>query len=154
MLDPSTLGAAYVARLQAISALVTLMGGTTGNIQQYDDNYPTVVDYLKAVREMTTPGILVAHQETGPGKLASMEVWRHRYTAVVKPNGKISDVWALLVNGVPAGGDGLKMLSTAVHPSVFRMDIPILKRQFLPISEVAVLDYYEVTITFIERGDS
>ena len=128
-------------------------GGNSANIFAYVDEYPGKVDVLEAVRAMKAGSMMVAHQETGPGQLARMETWRHRVSVFVRPLGKVSDAWGQFVNGVPTTGDGLKMLYTeSINSALHRMNVPTLRRQFLPINEFTVLDYYEILVTFDEKG--
>ena len=153
MIAPLDIQNALVSKLQAIPALLLLVGSTAGNISAYVDEWPSRVDLLEAVRDMKPGEILVAHQETGPGQLARMETWRHRFSIYVKPLGKVSDVWYQFVNGIPTNGDGLKMLYTeSLDPTLHRMNTPSIRRQFLPVNEFTVLDYFEISVTFDERG--
>lgn len=151
MISPETLLTGLVGRLNAIAALVALC---PAGITAYVDEYPNPVDLMKAIREMPQGSILAAHQETGPGQLNRRETWRHRVSLYIRPAGKVSDAWFLIVTGVPTGGDGLKMLYTgAVHSALHRMNIPTIRRQFLAIDQFTTLDYFEVEITFDEKGD-
>lgn len=127
------------------------MGGNAANIIAYNDEWPGKVDLLEAVRDLLVGQMLVAHQETGPGLLGRMEKWKHRLSIYVKPKGTMSAAWYQIVNGVPTTGDGLPMISTSVHANLTEMETPSIRRQFLPVNEFTVLDYFEISMTFAER---
>ncbi len=153
MLATKTIQDGLVAKLRALAALVALMkDGNSANISAYIDEWPKKADLLEAVRDMDPGTILVAHQETGPANLARMEVWRHRFSVYLKPLGLMSDAWTQIVNGIPAGGDGLPMYMTEVVAGLHRMDTPSIRRQFLPVNEFTVIDYFEISISFAEKG--
>lgn len=153
MLAPQTIQEALVAKFQAIPALVALMkDGSASNIFAYIDEWPGRIDLLEAVRNLQEGALLVAHQETGPANLGRMEAWTHRLSCYLKPVGTMSAAWDQIVNGIPTGGDGLPMYLTEVHAKLHRMNTPTLRRQFLPISEVTVIDYFEISISFAEKG--
>jgi hypothetical protein len=140
-----------VANLQAIPALVLLMGNSASNIIAYNDEWPKKVDLLEAVRDLLPGQMLVAHQETGLGLLGRMEKWKHRFSIYLKPKGTMSAAWFQIVNGIPTTGGGLPMISTVVHPALTEMETPTIRRQFLPVGEYTVFDYFEISITFAER---
>lgn len=153
MLAPKTIQDALIAKYRAIPALVALMkDGSSSNIAAYIDEWPKKADLLEAVRDMDPGTMLIAHQETGPANLARMEVWRHRFSVYLKPLGLMSDAWFQIVNGVSAGGDGLAMYLTEVTTGLHRMDTPSIRRQFLPVNEFTVIDYFEINISFAEKG--
>lgn len=152
MLAPETIQNALVSKLQAIPALVALLS-SSATISAYVDEWPGKVDLLEAVRDLPEGSILIAHQETGPGQLAKMETWRHRLSLYVKPKGKMSDIWAQIVNGIPTNGDGLKMLYTeSLDAALHRMNVPTIRRQFLSVDQFTVIDYFEISVTFDEKG--
>lgn len=140
-------------KLRAIPSLVALMDGDAANISAHVDEWPQKVDLLEAVREMTPGTLIVAHQETAPGQLQRMETWRHRFSLFLKPKGKMSAAWAQIVNGIPTNGDGLPMLYTeSLHPNLHRMNPPAIRRQFTPIDQFTVVDYFEINVVLDEKG--
>ena len=70
----------------------------------------------------------------------------------LKPLGLMSDAWVQIVNGIPSGGDGLPMYLTEITAGLHRMDTPTIRRQFLPVNEFTVIDYFEISISFAEKG--
>ncbi len=152
MLAPETIQNALVTAYRDIPALVALMASSAA-IRAYVDEFPGKTDLLREIREAEAGSLIIAHLETGPGLLNRMEAWKHRFAAYVKPKGKMSAVWAEMVNGIPASGDGLPMLLTeSLNPKLHRMDTPRIVRQFLQVTETSVIDYFEVTLSFAEKG--
>lgn len=152
MLEPDTISDAIVSAWRSIPSLVALMAGDATKIYAYQDEYPTSVDVFESIRQMSPPSIMVVFQESGPGQLNRLEVWKHRFSAFVRPLGKISPVWAAMMNGLPLAV-AVKMRWSEVHPSLMRMDPPSLRRQFLQVSEFSTIDYFEASITYTEKGD-
>ncbi len=152
MTNPNDLIDALVAKLRAISALVIAVG-QAGYILAYKDNYPNNVNLVEALVELRTPGIMIVWRGSGPANSARREVWQHQFSIFIKAVGEAADFWDLIVDGVPAGGDGLKMLRTEIHPNVGQMNTPSIARRSLPISQFATLDYFEATLSLNEKGD-
>lgn len=152
MLAPETIQDALVAKLRAIPELVALFS-SSAQISSYIDEWPGKIDVLEAVRALEEGSMLVAFQETGTGRLDRMETWKHRLSIYLKPKGKMSDAWYWFVNGVPTGGDGLKMLYTKIHPGILRMNPPGIRRQFLTIDAAngVVIDYFEISVVLDEK---
>lgn len=155
MLAPETIQNALVSKLRAIPELVALFGD--GNqISAYIDQFPGKIDVLEAVRAQEEGSLLVVWQETSPGQINRRETWRHRFSLFLKPRGKVSDAWYWIVQGVPANGDGLKMLYTeSLNPALNRINTPAIRRQFLTVDAAngVVIDYFEINITIDEKGD-
>lgn len=152
MLAPETIQNTLVTKLRAIPALVALFSSAAA-IDAYIDQWPGKVDVLEAVRALEEGSLLVVYQECGVGRLDRMETWKHRLSLFLKPKGKMSDAWYQIVNGVPTGGDGLKMLYTQLHPAIQRMNPPTLRRQFLTIDAAngVVIDYFEISVVLDEK---
>lgn len=152
MLAPKTIQNALVDKLRAIPELVALFS-SADKISAYIDQWPGKVDVLEAVRSLEEGSLLVVYQECAEGRVGRMETWKHRLSLYLKPMGEMSDAWYWMVNGIPAGGDGLKMLYTQIHPAIQRMNPPRLIRQFLTIDAASgvVIDYFEISVVLDEK---
>jgi hypothetical protein len=152
LLEPETIQTALESKLRAIPALVTLMA-SSADIAAYVDEWPTKSNLTEAITQQRVGSILIAHLETSPGQLNRMETWRHRFALYIKPKGKMSAIWKQLVDGVPTNGDGLSMLRTeSLNSKLHSMNVPSCVRRFQSISDTTILDYFEVSYTFDEKG--
>ena len=156
MLNPADLLTAVVARLRDIPELVAVLDGDANNIYAYSDAFPTAANFREALIIQRRPSIMVMWQETGPGAWAKNEVWKHRFSLFIAASNGISPfaLMQLLVSGVPAAL-GVRMLNAQIHASVLPMDTPRFSRGFL-VTDVtgSTLDYYEMSLTLTERGDT
>lgn len=158
MIAPSTLAGNIVTALRAIPALVTAMGGTATRISAYADTFPQSVQLFQAVQDMPPPGMLVVWNGTEPYGRGLAEVWVHEFAVIVRPKPEtstatgISDIWLNFVDGIPTGMGGQKMLFTEVNSALYRMETPRIRRMSLPINERDSLDYFEITMRFVEKG--
>jgi hypothetical protein len=158
MIAPSTLAGNIVTALRAIPALVTAMGGTATRISAYADTFPQSVQLFQAIQDLPPPGMLVVWNGTGPYGRGLSEVWVHEFAVIVRPKPEtgtatgISDIWSNFVNGIPTAMGGQKMLFTEVNSALHRMETPSIRRMSLQVSETKVLDYFEITMRFVEKG--
>ncbi len=157
MINPAELVEALVAKLRAIPELVVEMEGDAGRIYAYHDSYPKRVSLPFAIYEMAVPSILVAWQGTAPGTFGGNEVWKHNLSLYLRareifeadPPSAYYKLFGLIVNGVPAGSSGQKLLYTTVHDGCYPMDTPSIHRA----TDEQGTDYFEVTVSFTEIGD-
>jgi hypothetical protein len=160
--NPAEIGAGFLAMLKTIPALVTEMGEDEDRIVFYEDVFPGTASKTFAIGQMVPPSILLCFEGTNPGVFNRMEVWRHRFSLLMRPgdkglgDGKATTLWSLLVNGVPtgqAGGQSLRMMYVAVHDNCYPMEVPSVQRNSLLVGDAAIIDYYEAQIVFTEYGD-
>ncbi len=159
MINPGTLVDAIVAKLRAIPELVAELGGEASRIRAYHYRYPQQASLARAIYEMESPSILVVWRGTDPGMVGRSEVWKHRFSLYLRSRevGEAEPVTAgyyrlveLLTNGVPAGGDGQRMLYTVIDPSCYPMDVPRL----VAAADLEGVDYFEVEFSLTEIGDT
>lgn len=156
MINPGTIADELVTLLKAIPALVTLVGGNAANIYAYHDTYPERVDLRLAVRQMPSPGVMVAWTGTQPSGI-STQFWKHEFSIFMRtaeeaktstPHGYY-DMFRQVVKGIPAG-QSLPIPYLTVDSNCEPMDTPAIHRQ----SGVEGLDFFEITLSFCEIGDS
>lgn len=150
MIDPAILRAAQVTALREIAALVTLVGGSTANIVDYEEEENG--DLFNTVFALAPPKILVVYQGTTPsGQYPS--VWQHNFSWIIRVAGSPTAVFAAIVNGVRTGGSGLALLLDSIHDKYEPMSLPQMRRAVIPISDRASKDYWEITTSYLSRGN-
>jgi len=150
VIDPALISAAIVSKLQAISTVVSEVE-VASNISAYEDDFPGSVSLFSAIAELSNPRILVVWNGSGPGQLARMEVWKHRFSLILKSRNKYTTLWAAIANGIPTGGDGLNFRKTTIHANCLPMDTPTCDRRTLLLTEQTTIDYFEVQFGLTER---
>ncbi len=153
MTNSAELVTALVMALRDIPELVTAMEGDRDRISGYYDHYPDESNIRLAIARMRPPAILVAWQGTVPGRSGPAEAWRHLFSLYLRAGQTAyTRLWHLIVNGVPASGDGQPMLFTEVHPDCYPIDTPSIRRNTLVIAaENVMLDYFEISTSLTEK---
>lgn len=155
MVNPQELLEALVTKLRDISDLVGELNGKEENIYAYYDRFPDRTSLERAISLIKAPAIMVAWQGTD---VTSEQIshWRHYFSLYLRAKKETNDppdgyflLYRLICKGVPAGGDGQPFMYTTVHASCLPPDIPPIQRR----SDAAGVDYFEVSIALIERGD-
>jgi hypothetical protein len=162
--------AALVSKLQAIPELVLELDGDPDAIIGYYDRACAMrlpdgsapANLRGAIIAMPKPGILIIWEGTGPNGNRGL-VWSHRFRLFLRAKPEYSGdtprgyaaLFSLIINGIPQGGDGQKLINTRVHPACDEMDIPSAQRAQLVIDEAGnTLDFFEVSLAFPEVGDN
>lgn len=158
MINPGDAIDAIVAALQAIPELTSAIGGPQ-NILAYHPTFPTKM-YFRQDLDALEPGqILVRYLGTAPGTLRENLVWKHDFGIYQNPPNtsaaeQSSDHYLFLmglINGIPATGDGNKMLNLAVVDGCEIMDVPTVS---IYTDLTLKRDYFFVKFTFPEIGDN
>ena len=156
MINPGILVEALVARLRAIPELVAEMNGEPRRIRAYHYRYPREASLARALYELDSPALLVVWRGTEPGRFGRDAVWQHRFSLFLRSR-EIFDQEAataayqiveLLIDGIPEGGDGQRMLDTVIDPSCYPMDVP----RVVAASDVEGVDVFEVELRLTEIG--
>lgn len=148
MTSPDTLRSALVTKLKAIAALVTLLGGDADNIVEYVEENEG--DSFGAIARLAPPCLLVMYTGTTPA--TGRELWRHNFSIIVRVSGSPAAIYKQIVDGVPTGGSGVRMLMEPLAAGVHPMEIPALQRRVIPVSDQSSFDYWEILIAFTEIG--
>jgi hypothetical protein len=157
MMNPGILVEALVAKLRAIPELVAEMNGEPRRIRAYHYRYPREASLARALYELDSPAVLVVWRGTEPGRFGRGGVWQHRFSLLVRSR-EIFDheaatagyyrIVELLINGIPAGGDGQRMVNTVIHESCYPMDLP----RIIGSSDAEGLDVFELEVRLTEIG--
>ena len=157
MINPSEISDNLVALFRSIPELVAEMEGDPERIQAYHDAYPDRVSAALAMYELSSPGILVIWQGTQPGTFGNSEVWKHQFSLILRardewkgePPAGYYRIFRLLWNGSPDGSaPGLQR--AVVHTDCQPADVPTIARA----TPQEGMDFFEVSVTFTEIGDS
>lgn len=151
MLSETVLIDAQVDILRLIPELVTDVGGDSSRIFAYVDTYPTEIDSTRAIHDMPNNSVMVMWRSTGLGSHARREVWKHNFAWIIRGVDPLT-MWTHVVNGVPTGGTE-RLTRREVHPACYPMDTPRIDRKSLFIGMDASIDYYEISVTYTEKGD-
>ena len=146
MLKASEVLTAFVTKLRDIPALIDLLPDEDRIIQHSE-----IQPLMEILTNVPLPGILVAWSGLGVGLRGTIRQFGHRITIYVRVQGDPSEILQLLVNGVPANGDGQSMLLTEIHPLLFPMEQPSIERQQIELGPSVWLDYWRVTTQFTQR---
>ena len=160
MTPPYQIADAIVAALCAIPPLAYQMGsegGSLPNIKAYHDAYPVANSIQHAIRNVPSPGMLVAYMGQDPQ--GDYERYGHRFSVFMRmkttgtedsPLGYDSLVQVML-DGVPTGPNYPEQLTfrlMAVHPNCDPMNAPTWER----VTDVDGLDYFQIDLTYTERN--
>lgn len=155
MTNPKAIGDALVTAMRAIPGLVTAMTGLQGQISFYGDSFPQSSQLWQAINDLAPPAMLVVWNGTaltGDGRR-----WLHEFAVIVRAKPETAtatgytDIWTAFVNGVPSGYGGQPLQFTEVIAGVFRMEPPSIRRMSIPVNERDSLDYFEITVRFVEK---
>ena len=154
MILPSDLIEALVAKLRDIPDLVGEVGGDEERIFAYHDRYPDRSRLMDAIHQQPIPSVMVAWQGSDQGSRGDFGAWRHHLSLYLRAKEEYGDLpdgyyrlYRLICEGVPAGGDGLRMIDATVHDGCDPlMEVPRIARQL-----DGPLDYFEVQMSFIEK---
>jgi hypothetical protein len=162
VINPKTILGEWVTALQALPALLTMLGNDPTKIQFYTENatvfgQATQNNIRLAVLSMPPGSVMVVWQGTRPGRLGSALVFVHDFSLYLKapensPNVGYEDMFNAIVNRVPTNGS-LTMLHTPIDPNCEPMDfyLPAARRNTIVISEDgATFEYFEVSVALIE----
>ncbi|MBN2118510.1 MAG: hypothetical protein JW730_18195 [Anaerolineales bacterium] len=155
MINPSDIVDNLVTLLRAIPELVIEVGDNPERIFAYHDRYPQ--KSLQMARyQMPAPSIMVAWEGSGPGSFGGFEAWQHDISVSLRigqepeketPHGYYR-LFRLITKGVPSSGTQ-PLQYTVVHDSCHPMNTPAMRRQ----TDIEGVDYFEVTLSFTEKGD-
>jgi hypothetical protein len=147
-----------VTSLQAIPALVTLLGASTA-IDQYRTAWPNDADVRLAIWRMKPPGIRAHYRGTRAGRFGNIPSRVHYFSLFVRAGAGPQDalsIWDLVINGVPTSGGGLPWRYVPIHDNCDMVDAPEMQPRTLVVTsggEETVLDYHEITFGLTEKGD-
>jgi len=159
MLKWTEIASAIVAKLRDIPGLVAAMGGDPSVISAYRDRWPSQSWLHAALVELKAPYILVVWRRTGPGSFAGHGGRQHEFSIIIRPPEDVpgaadaADISDLIVDGVPAGGGGNKLLDETIHSGCYPMRDPTFERQTLMVSFEASVDYLEGRLVLDEIGN-
>jgi hypothetical protein len=148
MLDPLDIGASLVGALRDIPELLPYVNNDPTRITLYDDG-GAVANQSKAIYEMKSPGILVLPIRTDTGRLDQNEWWQHVFQVVCRTSMRAIP-W--LVNGVPASGDGLKLLYAGLRDDC--LPFSMIPPPWASFTDENQITYFVATFTAIEKGDN
>jgi len=159
MINPAHILDRLVAVLRDIPALVVEMGGDESRIRAYHDAYPTTTSYELAVARAPSPSIVVVWNGTGPDNMGQLLVWRHDFSLFVRARRPPAGAGAAaetgfykihesLVEGVPAHGNGLRLVDYQILDGLYPMEPPSMERR----SDAEGVNFFEVVISFKETG--
>jgi hypothetical protein len=148
MLDWSTIQTGIVNALRDIPALVVLVGGITTNIFAYEDEYPVRVDVFSAIDQMQPPSVMVVWQGTEPGDFNDARPWKHKFSLILMPDGKIATMAKTIIDGVVTSS-GSRFIEHLVVAAVDPSDTPLLQRQTVDIGD-STMQYYEISLSYTE----
>ena len=89
MLDPDIVLAALVSAFQSIPAVTTAIAGSS-NIIAHQYAWGSEHSLARAVRQQTSPSIIVAYQDLLGGQWDAMTVWKHRFEVWLRPKNMAS----------------------------------------------------------------
>ena len=157
MINPRALVDSSISRLQSISGFVAALGGNATRITAYAEVYPQRASVLQAVQTMLPGSALLIWLSSGPGNFGRNEVWQHSFSLILRAPEDAPDayydLWRQFCNGVPAGGNQ-NLRNINIHPHVWPMNTPRIDRKSMITGEQTSLDYFEITYSLNERGDS
>jgi hypothetical protein len=147
METPSTLVDNIAVALRAIPEVLSLLEGDPANVIAYKPAYPTTNNVVIAIAEMNPPAVLVAHTRTVFGRLID-----HQFTITMRPRGSADALFAAIREGIPTGYGGDKFKRAIINPSCHPPMIQQYQSRLVSISETAVIEIQEITISLTERG--
>lgn len=158
MIDPNEIADSLVDMLRDIPELVTAMGGDVSRISAYHGEWPAEDNSFLAVNKSTSPSILIVPRGFFEGALGGT-IPRNRYSFSVflRPrSGESGNSLAkLILGGVPASSDGIKLRFLTIHPQCLPMtDSPRLQNAVIPVGENSLLEIPELQLTLTENGDN
>jgi hypothetical protein len=153
MLHPTTLAEAQVAMLRLIPELVSDMGGDATKIYAYKDEYGVNTDLAAAIQQMPADrGLMVVWRGTGPRDRGGFqEVWDHRFSYVLRGVDPAT-AFVHVVNGIPSDGSE-RYTRRAPHTHCLPPKTPSIERRSLLIGQESVIDYFEISVVYTEKGD-
>lgn len=156
---PAALVKALVTKLRGIPGMATEMGGDLTRIRAYHYRYPVESRLGKAIEtDLQSPGMLVAYRRMGSAVVGGALVFRHKVSVFFRcrevgadedEDAGYYELMDLMLNGVPAGGDGQIMLYTTIEPNCLPGFDPL--PEFVQATDAAGLDYFEGIFNFTER---
>ena len=160
MINAAEILDALVAKLRDVPELVDLVDGNPENIAAYHDQYPNKVSLQEALTLLKAPGIMCYWQGAGPTGSGGFEAWQHSFGIALRAAAELNtgatpsgyyQLWKLIMRGVPATDPEQQPLRFAtIHPQCLPMtDVPTIRR----LTDVAGIDYFEISISFTEIGD-
>ncbi len=157
MVNPAEILEALVTKLRDISDLVGEVDGDEERIFAYYDRFPDRVSLDQAITLLEQPAVMVAWMGTDQGARGEITRFRHLFSLFLRAKAETGDppdgyyrLYRLIVKGVPAGGDGQPLIYSTVHASCDPLlDIPPIQRR----TDDAGVDYFEISMAFIEIGD-
>lgn len=155
MINVNDLLDAIVTMLRSNEDLVTALGGTAEDtrIEGYYDTIQEAANSRAAMLNAKTPTLLIMWQQTGPHRTDRRELWRHDYIGILKANQNSAAVFDALVNGIPSLGCGMRMLYTEVVDDCYSMEVPMMARRQVMLNETQFVDYFEISLSYVEKGD-
>lgn len=156
MIDVGELVDDYVAILQGMTGLLTLLdgvGATPGIVYAYQDEYPEKIQIQLAIQQMLPPSIMVAYAGTGRGDLGGIPVASHRLIAYLKAKQNWYDILRLMASGTVAA-QGCKIGSATIHPDCDAMSYGVAQIDRIPAFEKGQPDMFVVQMSFNEIGDN
>jgi len=156
MKDPGVIVDRLVVLLRAIPGLVAEMKGDTERIKAYHDQYPERVSLPQAIIEAESPSILVAYTAATGGTFGLSDIWKHTITLYLRsgpdqvgdPPTAYYKLFREIWKGVPTG-QPRSLGEITISDDLHEMAPPDFGR----VQDENGLDYWQVEMSFIERGD-
>jgi len=147
MIKSSDIASALVTQLRAIPALVTALGANAANIYAKDE-YESLMDAQWGQPDGT---LMVVYQYTIPGAVGSLEVYQHTFSLFLQYQADPSAILALVLDGIPTGS-GNRMCELSLVAGLLPFGTASIFRRQFPISDKQSKDFWEIQISFPDRG--
>jgi hypothetical protein len=157
MLNPGDIVDAIATALRAIPALVTAQGAHAV-IAAVHPEFASQANFQTKLHQANPGDILVRWLGTGPATFGENRIWKHQIGIYIRPFDTASTDSAgshylaakLVIDGVPTGGDGSKLMNQQIIAGLDLMDIPTLRM----VVDNEGLEYALVTFAIPEIGDN
>jgi len=156
MTDPDILTDAIIASLQSIDALVTsdLLRAGAQSIIAYKTNMEEgFVNIEDFVLQQDAGTIVVFWRGTRTGIFDKKDTIKHDFGISLKPNGRASQIFTMIREGVCAVPEGRKFKLTQVTTDVRPPeDMACTNRSVYIAGNFGVREFSDITFTLTERG--
>lgn len=152
--NPKTIMESYVTAVRAMPALVTLVGGTTGNITALHAVINNATDILQAVNKLETPRAMFIFEGARPVQASGgREVLSNSFRLILKLKlqSDYMDFWTEFINGTPTTGS-TKLTDLKVTNCLDFMRDYSIARQSIPVTETTSVDFFSIGFAVRQSG--